>query len=83
MSGGKYLEWIIIYFALDIGVSKKKTFISHDKNLAPLCASEIVLLNSSFYSNRDAAGDDTSHGYSNLSPPTVSLTLNGSDFSGR
>ena len=48
MSGENYLEWILIYSALDIGISRKKNFIPHDKNLAPLCASKIVLLNSSF-----------------------------------
>ena len=42
-----------------------------------------MILNISFYSKRDAAGGDTSSGYSSRSPPTVSLTLHGSDFSGR
>ena len=82
MSGGKYFEFILIYFVLDIGVSKKKCFRSQDINLPPLRASEIVLLNKSFESIRDDAGDDTSLGYSSLSSPTVSLTLYGFDFSG-
>ena len=83
MSGGKYFEWIIIYYAIDIGGSKKKSFRSLDRNIIPLCASKIVLLDSSAYSKRDASGDATSSGYSNLPSPTVNLTLNGSDFSGR
>ena len=69
--------------ALDIGVSRKNNFRSQDINLAPLRASEIVLLNSSFYSKRDASGDDASSRYSIMSPPTVSLILYGSGFSGR
>ena len=60
MSAGKYFDCILIYSALDIGVSKKKYFRSQDINLAPLRASEMVLLNSSFDSKRDAAGDDSS-----------------------
>ena len=72
-----------MYYALDIGVSKKKSFRSQDINLAPLRVSEMVLLNSSFYSKRDDAGDDASPGYSSLSPPTVILMLYGYDFSGR
>ena len=60
MSGGKYFECILMYYTLDIGVSKKKNFRSQDINLAPLRASEIVLLNSSFESKRDAADDDAS-----------------------
>ena len=62
---------------------QEKYFISQGINLAPRRASEIVILKSSFYSKRDAAGDDASSGYSNLSPPTVNLTMNVSDFSGR
>ena len=72
-----------MYYTLDIGVSKKKYFRSQDINLAHLRASDIVLLNNNFESNRDAAGDDASSGYSSLSPPTVSLTLYGSSFCGR
>ena len=82
-SGGKYFQCILIYSALDIGVSKKKYFRSQGINLAPLPASEIVLLNSSFYSKIDAAGDDASSGYSSLSAPTVSMTIYGSNFSGQ
>ena len=58
MSGGKYFECILMYSALDIEVSKKTYFGSQDINLAPLRSSEMVLLNSSFYSPIDAAGDD-------------------------
>ena len=83
MSGGEYLECILIYSAPDIGVSKKKSFRSYDKNIAPLCASENVLLNSSFYFKIYAAGYDAYSGYSNLPPTTVNLTMNGSAFSGR
>ena len=72
-----------MYSALDIGVSKKKYFRSQEIHLAPLRASEMVLLNSSFDSKRDDAGDDTSSGYSSLLQPTVNLTMYGSDFSGR
>ena len=46
MSGGEYFECILIYSALDIGVSNKRYFRSKDINIAPLSASEIVLLNS-------------------------------------
>ena len=59
MSGGKYFECILMYSALDIGVSRKKNFRSQDINLAPLCASEMVLLNSVFDYKRDAAVNDT------------------------
>ena len=83
MSVGKYFECILIYYALGIGFSKKKYFRSQDINLSPRRASEIVLLNSNSDSQRDASGDDASSGYSSLSPPTVNLTLYGSDFSGR
>ena len=83
MSGGKYFEHIIICSALDIGVSKKKYFMSEDINLAPLREYEIVQLNRIFDSKRDSAGDDASSRYSSLSPPTVSITLYGSGFSGR
>ena len=82
MYGGKYFEWIIIYSALDIGVTKKKYFILHDKNIAPLCASEIVILNSSFDSKIYVDGDNISSVYYNLSSPTVNLNLNGYDSSG-
>ena len=64
-------------------VFPRKYFISHDKNLAPLCAYEMFLLNSGFDSKIDAAGCDELSGCSNLSPPTINLTLNGYDFSGR
>ena len=79
---GKYLECIIVYSSLYIGFFKKQSFISHVKNLAPLCESELVLLSRSFYSKRDAAWDDESSKYSYKSPLTVHLTLNGFDFSG-
>ena len=62
---------------------KKTYFRSQDINPAPRRASEIVLLNSSFYSKRDAADDDASSGYSSLSPPTDNLNLYRSYFSGR
>ena len=71
------------YSAFDIVVSKKKYFRSQDINLAPLSASEMVLINISFYFKRDAAGDDPSSGYSIPSPPTANLNLYGSDFIGR
>ena len=48
-----------------------------------MCASEIVIFNSSFYSKRYAAGEDTYSGYYNMSPTNGNLTLNGYDFSGR
>ena len=82
MSGGKYFECILIYSALDIGVSKNKYFRSQEINIEPHHASKIVLLTIIFDSKRDAAGDDAPSEYSSLSPPTVSLTLYGSDFSG-
>ena len=82
MSGGKYFYCILIYSDLDIGVSKKTYFRSQGINLATLRAFESVLLNSSFDSKIYAAGDDKSSGYSILSPPTVSLTLYASGFSG-
>ena len=59
---------------------QEKYFRSQDITLAPLRESNIVILNSSFGSKRDAAGDDASLGYSSLSPPTVSLNRYGSDF---
>ena len=68
--------------ALDIGVSKKNPSYHMIEILNPLCASDIVILNSSFGYKRDAAGDATFSGYYNMSPPTVNLNLNGSDFSG-
>ena len=83
ISGGKYFECILIYSALYIRVFRKKYFRSQGINLAPLRESEIVLLNRSFDSKRDAAGDDASSGYSSLSPTTVSLTMYGSNFRGR
>ena len=82
MSDVKYFECMLMYFAIDMRVSKKKYFRSQDINLAPLSASGMVLLNSSFDSKIYAAGDDKSSGYSILSPPTVSLTLYASGFSG-
>ena len=83
MSGGKHFECILIYSALDIGVTEKKFFGSQDINLAPRHASEIVLLKSSLDSKRYAAVYDASSGYYNLSTPTVNLTLNSSYFSGQ
>ena len=83
ISGEKYYECILLYSVLDSVVSKKQYFSSQDINLAPLRASEILLFNISFDSKIDAASDDASSGYSSLSPPTVSLTLYGSSFSGR
>ena len=65
-----------------MGVSKNKYFRSHDKTLAPLFKYDIVLLNNSFDSKRDAAEDAASSGYSSLLLPTVNLTLKGYDFSG-
>ena len=44
MSVGKYFECILIYYALDIGVSKNKYFMSQDMNIAPRHESEIMLL---------------------------------------
>ena len=58
MSGIKYFECILIYSDIDVGVSKKKYFRSQDINLAPLRASEIVLLNRILKSKRDGAGDN-------------------------
>ena len=80
--GFSEFEWILIYSTLNKGVSKKKIFKSYDENLAPLCESEIVLFNSSFYTKIDAAVGDASSGYSNLSPPIVNLNLDSYDFSG-
>ena len=48
ISGEKYYECILLYSVLDSVVSKKQYFSSQDINLAPLRASEILLLNSSF-----------------------------------
>ena len=61
----------------------RKYFRSQGINLAPLRASEMVLLNISFYFKRYTAGDDASLGYSILSPPTVNMTRYVSDFSGQ
>ena len=83
MSVGKYFECILIYSAIDIGFSKKQSFRSQDINLAPGISSEIVLLNSSFDSKKDAAGDEASSGYLSMSPPTINLNLYNSYFSGR
>ena len=76
MYGGKYLECIIIYYALDIRVPKKTSFRSKDINLGPWRESEIFLLNSSFDSKRDTAGDYAYSRYSNLSSPNVNITIN-------
>ena len=62
---------------------QEQFFLSHVINLAPRCASEIVLLKTSFDYKRDATGDDASSGYYNLSPPAVNLNLGGSDLSGQ
>ena len=83
MSSEKQLECILVYSALDIGASKKKYFRSHNIHFAPLCASEVVLLDIIFDSKRGAAGDNISSGHYNLSSPTVNLTLNGSGFIGQ
>ena len=58
MSGGKYIEYILIYSTLYIGVSREEYFRSQDINLAPRRVSVIVLLKAVFDSKRDAAGDD-------------------------
>ena len=71
-----------MYSDVKIGVSRKEYFRSQDNNIAPLRASEIVILNNSFYFRRDSAGDDESSGYSSLSPSTVFMNLYGSYFSG-
>ena len=81
MSGGKYSECILVYSALDMGVSRKY-FKSKDINLAPLRASKIVLLNSSFDSKIYAVDDDAASGYLSLSPPTVNLNRYGYYFGG-
>ena len=52
-----------MYSDLDIEVSRKKYFRSQDINIAPLREYESVLLNGSFDSKRDSAGDDASSGY--------------------
>ena len=83
MSGGKYFECILVYSAIDMWVSRKKYFRSQEINLPTMRASEMVVLNSNFESKRDAAGDNASSWYSSLSPRTVNLVRNGSDFSGR
>ena len=83
MYGEKYSECILIYSYLDIGFYKEQSFRSQDINLAPWRASEILIMNSSFYSKGGASGDNASSGYSSLSPPTANMTLYGSDFSGR
>ena len=83
MSGGEYFECILIYSSLDIEFYKKYYFWSQDINLAGRRASEILLLQIIFDSKRDAAGNDALSEYYSLCPPTVSMTLYGSDFSGR
>ena len=72
-----------MYSDLDMGVSKKKYFRSQDINLAPLHASEMVILNRSSDYKRYAARDDASSGYFSLSPSNVNLTWYGSGFWGR
>ena len=52
-----------MYSDLDIEVSRKKYFRSQDINIAPLREYKSVLLNGSFDSKRDSAGDDASSGY--------------------
>ena len=83
MSVGRYFEFILIYYALGIGVSKKRSFQSQDIKFSPRCAYGIVLLNISFDSKGDAAGDAAPSGYSRMSPTTVNMNLYGFDFSGR
>ena len=58
MSVGGYFECILIYYALEIRVSKKKYFISQDINIAPRRVSKTMLLNSSFDYKRDASDLD-------------------------
>ena len=57
--------------------------ISQLRNLAPLCASEIVLLTIIFVSMRFKTGEPASASYSRISPPTSKRNLHGSVFSGR
>ena len=45
MSGGKHFKCILVYSALGIRVSKRKSFRLQDINLAPMRASDLVLLN--------------------------------------
>ena len=83
ISGEKYYECILLYSVLDSVVSKKQYFSSQDINLAPRHVSETALLKIIFDSKRDSAVNDASSGYYGLSPPTVIITMYGSDFSGR
>ena len=76
LSGFSYTLLLTLVFPI-------KSFKSHDKNIVSLCEYETVLLNSTFISKIAAAEDATSFRYSNLSQPTVNLTMNGSDLSGR
>ena len=50
---------------------------------AHLVASQIVLFNNTFVTNKLAAGEPESSLYDNRFPPTMIHTLYGSDLSGR
>ena len=52
-------------------------------NLAPLVASEIVLLINILVSSKDATDDPVSLSYDSLSPPTIIRTRQVSDFKGQ
>ena len=62
---------------------QEKYFRSQNINLVPRRAFETLLLNISFDSKGDAAGDAAPSGYSRMSPTTVNMNLYGFDFSGR
>ena len=72
-----------MYSGFSIGEARKKSLRSQEKNLAPLEASDITLLNNSLDSSNEAAGDPASASYSSLSPPATNRTLHGSDLRGR
>ena len=80
MYSGKYFECILVYSALDNGVSRKNSFISQDTNLALRSTHEIMILKNIFHSKIDDAGDDKYYEYYNMSASNVNMNLNSYDF---
>ena len=65
----KYLNGTCIYPGSLMSIAKKYSFISKDMNLAPLLASDIVLLIKTLVSSMFKVGSPISSEYASLSPP--------------
>ena len=80
---GKYFNFTFMFSGRFIGVLRKKSLRSIERNFAPLWLSEMVLLMRSFVLISVDAGEVASSGYSSLSPPTVRRTRYFSVLRGR